>query len=85
MKADNSSFCFISRQHKIINNNTKFKIIITTRLTTIFFQSTGVFCNYVSEELVGGTELENCFEYSVHFLRSFSSDTYQEGSSEWRA
>ena len=26
-----------------------------------------------------------CFEQSVHFLRSFSSDTYQEGSSEWRA
>ena len=22
---------------------------------------------------------------SVHFLRNFSSDTYQEGSSEWRA
>ena len=37
------------------------------------------------EELVGGTELENCFEKSVHFLRSFSSHTYQEGSSEWRA
>ena len=40
---------------------------------------------YQSEELVGGTELENCFENSVYFLRRFLSDTYQEGSSEWRA
>ena len=37
------------------------------------------------EELVGGTELENCFEWNVHFLRSFSSDADQKGSSEWRA
>ena len=40
---------------------------------------------FIFEELVGGTELENCLEWSVHFPQSFLSDTDQEGSSEWRA
>ena len=42
-------------------------------------------CVLVFEKLVDGTELENCFELSVHFLRSFLSDSYQERSSKWRA
>ena len=41
---------------------------------------------FLSEKLIGGTELENCFDLKCLCLRGrFSSDTCQEESSEWRA
>ena len=74
----NSSCFFFNKQRCVILLQTEVCYSFTNHSKQLLMR-------FLLEEVVGGKELENCFEYSVHFLRSFSSDTYQEGSSEWRA